>query len=331
MNAKDLSNRLVFSLEPHPLQQSLCEAIDAQLGTFETRLFPDGESYLRLEQDVRNKRCIVLVDLSHPNKKYLPLIFLLDTLRELGASSIGLVAPYLSYMRQDRRFVEGEAITSKLFASALSRHIDWLVTVDPHLHRYHALDEIYSVPSRVVQGAPALADWLKDQNDLLLVGPDAESEQWVSEIAAQSGHPFVIGEKKRYGDRHVEVTLPDISAFENATAVIIDDVISSGQTIMQCVQSLKQLNIHSIQCAAIHGIFADKSDKALLESGLQSLVTSNTIPHKTNTFDVTGLLVNPILDCLEIVTPKAHSCCGGKSTVQEKQKSCCQKTSEIQS
>ena len=328
MNSKDLSNRLIFSLEPHPLQHSLCEVIDAEPGIFETRLFPDGESYIRLEQDVSNKHCIVLADFSPPNKKYLPLIFLLDTLKELGASSVGLVAPYLSYMRQDRRFVEGEAITSKLFASALSRHIDWLVTVDPHLHRYHALDEIYTVPALVVQGAPALASWLNDQSNLLLVGPDAESEQWVSEIAAKSDHPFVIGEKNRYGDRHVEVTLPDISAYQNATAVIIDDVISSGQTIMQCVQSLKLQNIGSIQCAAIHGIFADNSDKALLESGLHSLVTSNTIPHQTNAFDVTALLAKPIVDCLEIVTPKAHSCCGGKSKAEEKQKSCCQKTEE---
>ncbi len=289
---------LIFSLNPHPLASSLGEKLAVRRGIFETRLFPDGESYLRLNQDVDEKHCIVLADLSHPNNKYLPLIFLLDTLKELGAKSVGLIAPYLSYMRQDRRFVEGEAITSKLFASALSQHIDWLVTIDPHLHRYHSLDEIYSVPSRVVQGAPALADWLKKQEGLLLVGPDAESQQWVSEIARQCGHPYIIGEKQRYGDRDVKIVLPSISRFSHLTAVIIDDVISSGQTIRQCIGELKAQGVKQVKCAAIHGIFADRSDEELVNSGLISLETSNSIPHSTNQFDMAELLVKPVTDCI---------------------------------
>ncbi len=244
MDMKSLQNLFLYSLEPHPLEQSLAKKLGAQHGLINARLFPDGESYCRINQNVSGAHCIVLADLSHPNKKYLPLIFLLDTLKELGATSVGLIAPYLSYMRQDRRFIEGVAITSKLFASALSKHIDWLVTIDPHLHRYQSLDEIYAVPNQVVQGAPALAEWLKGQNNLLLVGPDAESEQWVSEIAAGAEHPFIIGEKNRYGDRDVEVILQNISQYSHLTAVIIDDVISSGQTIKQCVAALQKQNFH---------------------------------------------------------------------------------------
>tara|TARA_R110001592_G_scaffold116060_2_gene317043 strand:- start:6528 stop:7454 length:927 start_codon:yes stop_codon:yes gene_type:complete len=289
---------IIFSLESHPLVTSLFVALDAEMGAIATREFPDGESYLRIASQVENRSCVVVCDLSHPNVKYLPLIFLLDTLRELGASSVGLIAPYLSYMRQDRRFVEGEAVTSRVFARALSAHIDWLVTVDPHLHRYHSLDEIYSVPSRVIQGAPALAAWLKTKTSLLLVGPDAESEQWVSDIASYSGHPFVIGSKQRLGDRQVEVTLPDISDYPSHTAVIIDDVISSGQTILQCIETLKIAGIHSIQCVAVHGIFADGVDAALMSAGLESLVTSNTIGHRSNAIDIAPLLVDPINSCL---------------------------------
>jgi len=297
-DSKILQNSLLFSLEPHPLRDSLAKRIGVKKGSFDTRLFPDGESYLRLNQDVKDTHCIVLADLSHPNKKYLPLIFLMDTLKELGAASVGLVAPYLSYMRQDRRFVKGEAVTSKLFARDLSQHIDWLVTIDPHLHRYHALNEIYSVANRVIQGAPALAAWLEDQSNLLLVGPDAESEQWVSDIAARCSHPFIIGDKHRYGDREVEVILPKLSKYTHLTAVIIDDVISSGQTIKQCVAALKKHHIQQIKCAAIHGIFADHCDIELMECGLMSLVTSNTIAHSTNKFDVSDLLVSPITECV---------------------------------
>ncbi|MBD3653931.1 ribose-phosphate diphosphokinase [Kangiella sp.] len=291
---------LVFSLDNHSLADSLAKTKSVQRGKFDVRQFPDGESYLRITSDVEGRVCIVVADLSNPNAKYLPLLFLVETLRELGASQVGLVAPYLSYMRQDRRFVDGEAVTSRIFAKSLSQHIDWLVTVDPHLHRYHSLDEIYTVPSQVVQGAPALAQWLKSKTNLLLVGPDSESEQWVSDIANYSQHPFVIGEKQRFGDRHVEVSLPNIDAYRDKTAVIIDDVISSGQTILECIKYLKSKGVEHIQCIAVHGIFADDSDQVLIKAGLSQLATTNTIPHSSNAIDISPRLMTAINSMLQL-------------------------------
>lgn len=292
-SAEGARGAVLFTLAAHPLHQTLTGLLDAEPGVTEARHFPDGESYLCVHTPVAGRACIVLADLSHPNDKYLPLIFLLETLRELGAATVGLVAPYLSYMRQDRRFVEGEAVTSRIFASDLSRHIDWLVTVDPHLHRYHSLDAIYSVPSRVVQGAPALAEWLKSRENLLLVGPDAESEQWVSGIAQYSGHPFVIGNKLRRGDRDVQVQLPALHTWRTRTAVIIDDVISSGQTILQCIHAIRSRGIQRIHCVAVHGIFADGADYELLAAGLDSLATTNTIVHDSNAIDIAPFLLEP--------------------------------------
>lgn len=289
----------LFSLENHPMTKSICSGLNAKEGSVSVRQFPDGETYLRIRTDVMNLPCIIIADLSAPNAKFLPLIFLADTLKEMGATSVGLVAPYLSYMRQDKRFEDGEAVTSRTFAQLLSQHIDWLVTVGPHLHRYHSLDEIYSVPSYAVQGAPALTDWLKDKKDLLLVGPDAESEQWVSEIAHLSSHPYVIGEKTRFGDRNVEINFPDLNKFKSKTAVIIDDVISSGHTILQCINTLNKQGITHISCAAIHGIFANDCDVTLLKAGLSELVTSNTIKHSSNTIDVAPLLIQPIIESLK--------------------------------
>tara|TARA_R110000824_G_scaffold66291_6_gene172122 strand:- start:888 stop:1802 length:915 start_codon:yes stop_codon:yes gene_type:complete len=296
---------LLFTLEPHPLQQKLCDQLGLEPGHLELRRFPDGESYIRITTPVTGAHCIVLADLSRPDSKYLAYVFLFETLRELGAKSVGLVAPYLCYMRQDRRFVDGEAVTSRLFARSLSSHIDWLVTVDPHLHRYQSLDEIYRIPTKVVQGAPALAGWLQGQDNVLLVGPDAESEQWVSSIAQASGHPYVIGAKQRLGDRRVEVTLPDISRYRGWKAVIIDDVISSGRTIGECVKALKAQGADTIVCAAVHGIFAEASDTYLLGTGLKALVTTNTIPHITNKIDVSELLASPIRHFLD-QTEEAH-------------------------
>lgn len=292
------SSPVLFSLAPHPMQAGLIAALIAEAGVVNRRQFPDGESYLRIDTPVQGRACIVLADLSDPDPTFLPLLFLANTLRELGAASVILIAPYLAYMRQDRRFVEGEAVTSKIFAAEISRCCDALATVDPHLHRYHSLDEIYTIPSRVVQGAPALAAWLKDQQRILLVGPDEESEQWVSKMAAVGGHPFVVGRKQRFGDRDVKVTLPDLSAYKGYTAVMVDDVISSGQTLLKCADALKAAGIREIHCAAVHGIFADESDKALTGCGVKQIITTNTIPHASNRIDMSGLVaaaVRPFL------------------------------------
>ncbi len=285
---------IIFDPQDHALAPLLCADLPAESGRLSYRQFPDGESYLRIDTPVKGRHCVILVEMSNPDQKFLPLSFLTSTLRELEAASIGLVAPYLCYMRQDRRFIDGEAITSRIFAQLLSKQIDWMVTVDPHLHRYNSLDEIYAIPTKVVQGAPVLAEWLKSETDVFLVGPDLESEQWVAQIAEYSGHPYVIGKKQRLGDRDVSVCLPDLSDLKNMTAVIIDDVISSGQTIIECVHTLQSKGVSRVNCACVHGIFAGDSDKAILETGLNELVTTNTIPHYSNELDVSGLLLASI-------------------------------------
>jgi ribose-phosphate pyrophosphokinase len=285
---------LLFALKSHPLTQLLCEKLPAGRGRLQQRRFPDGETYLQVISEVKGRHCLVVADLSNPDDKYLPLVFLAETLRELGAVSVGLVAPYLCYMRQDRRFQDGEAITSRIFAQEISAHFSWLATVDPHLHRYHALDEIYSIPARVIKGAPAIAAWLRGKHDIFLVGPDEESEQWLTDIAAASGHPWMVGRKIRRGDRDVSITLPDLDHCKGRTAVIIDDVISSGHTILECLRVLRAGGIEQVECACIHGIFADGIDRVLQQEGLQVLASCNTVVHASNQLDVSDLLAEGI-------------------------------------
>lgn len=299
MNSASHQDTVVFSMHSQRLTQSLCQLLRAELGRWTHRNFPDGESYVRIDMTVDRRECIVLADLAHPDNKFLPLIFLLDTLRSLGATKIGLVAPYLCYMRQDICFQTGEALTSQYFASLLDAHIDWLVTVDPHLHRYHSLSQLYSVPTECVHGAGALAEFLSNEDDLLLVGPDAESEQWLAELSTLSGHAFVIAEKTRLGDREVKITLPDLSKFKQTTALIVDDVISSGHTILSCARALRAQQMTNIGCAAVHGIFADDVDQALVEEGLTPIVTTNTIPHSSNKIDIAPTISSAITRLLK--------------------------------
>lgn len=134
--------------------QALAAALHATLGAVTIRAFPDQESYVRIDTPVAGRDVILLCTLDRPDEKFLPLAFIAATARQLGAARVGLVAPYLGYLRQDKRFQDGEGITAEYFASLLSRVVDWIITVDPHLHRYHALSDIYAIPSQVVNAAP---------------------------------------------------------------------------------------------------------------------------------------------------------------------------------
>src|SRR5512139_2774007 len=123
-------NRALLSMPGHDsLASKLRDALQAPEVGLASRDFPDGERYLRIEDDVTGRHVAVLCTLHQPNPLFLPLAFISDALREMGATSVGLVAPYLAYMRQDARFMPGEAVTSISFARLVSRQFDWLVTV----------------------------------------------------------------------------------------------------------------------------------------------------------------------------------------------------------
>jgi ribose-phosphate pyrophosphokinase len=204
------------------------------------------------------------------------------------------VAPYLAYMRQDRPFHPGEAVTSRHAAGLLSRGFDWLVTVDPHLHRYHQLGEIYAIPAASLHAAPLLSAWIRNHvANPVLIGPDAESEQWVSAVASEAGAPFTVLEKIRHGDRDVDIRLRHLEHLADRTPVLIDDIIASGHTMLEAVRHVRTYNPAQPVCLAVHGIFADKSDTALERAGAR-IVTTNTIAHASNAIDVTGLLAHAI-------------------------------------
>src|SRR3990167_1218431 len=131
---------ILFSLfDQHPLIPIIAEKMNVELGKAVWRDFPDGETYLKIDNKLQDRKVIILNSLEHQNSKILPLLFLAETARSLGAKRVGLCAPYLSYMRQDKQFQPGEGLTSDYFSALLSRYFDWLVTVDPHLHRHHDL------------------------------------------------------------------------------------------------------------------------------------------------------------------------------------------------
>jgi len=265
---------------------ALAGALSADIGRFETRRFPDGESYLRVLSDVQGRDVAFVCTLDHPDAKLLPLLFAAATARELGARRVGLIAPYLAYMRQDQRFKPGEAVTSRIFASLVSEAFAWMVTVDPHLHRYPSLATVYAIPTQVAHAAPLISRWIRvNVINPVLVGPDSESGQWVSAVAADAGAPWTVLDKKRRGDREVEVSFVRTADLGGRTPVLLDDIISSGRTMLQAAKLLRGHTAAAPICVGVHGIFADRSDRLIIEAGAR-LVTCNTIPHPSNAIDV---------------------------------------------
>lgn len=289
-------NAIMFALPGNEqMAGDLAGLLGIELGRTEIRRFPDGESYLRIDSEVRDRTVILLCSLDRPDEKFLQLRFLAATARDLGAQAVGLVCPYLAYMRQDTRFHPGEVLSSAHFARYLSDSVDWLVTVDPHLHRRHSLAEIFSVPAAVVHAAPRISAWIRENVPApILIGPDSESEQWVTEVADGAKAPYVVLEKVRRGDRDVEVSLPAHADYPGRTPVLLDDIISTARTMIAATLRLKQANLPPPVCIGVHAIFAGDAFAELTRAGAQRIVTCNTICHPSNGIDVTALIAEEI-------------------------------------
>jgi ribose-phosphate pyrophosphokinase len=278
-----------------PLTRALAELLGCEPVELEHRRFPDGESYVRLHADPAGASLMLVATLDRPDEKLPPLLFAADLMRDMGAARVGLVCPYLAYMRQDQRFKPGEALTSRTFARWLSSHFDWLVTVDPHLHRYASLDEIYSLDSEVVQAAPAVADWVADHVEKpVLIGPDAESEQWVRAVAALRDLPWRVLTKKRHGDRDVSMELPDMSGLSSHTPVLIDDIISSGGTVAEATRHLTEAGLKPPVVVAVHGLFGDRSRELLKHAGVSRVVCTNSVTAPESEIGLSTLLAPAI-------------------------------------
>ena len=274
------------------LTEILIQKEKAEKGMIEIRSFPDGETYVRILSNVKDKKVFLVCTLHEPDTKLLPLYFLAKTAKEFGAKSICLIVPYLAYMRQDKAFNTGECVTSTHFANLISEFADTLITIDPHLHRRSSLSEIYSIPTTVSHAAHHISAWIKYTIDKpILIGPDGESEQWVAEVAKNANAPYVILTKIRHGDRDVEVSIPHLEKYKDYVPVLVDDIISTGRTMIETIGHLKNAEMKPPICIGVHAVFAENAFQEIKDSGAKEIITCNTIPHESNRIDISDLLI----------------------------------------
>lgn len=287
---------ILFSLPGNEhIAASISEKFPLQNGEVIIRQFPDGETYVRILSDVTGRDVVVICTLHRPDDKLLPLYFLCKGLKELGAKSVKLVSPYLAYMRQDKRFNPGEVVTSDYFAKLISLFADSLITIDPHLHRRHSMAEIYSIPCKVLHASKIISKWIKENIvNPVLIGPDSESEQWVSEIAKNADTPFMILEKTRLGDSDVRVTVPHVDKYKNHIPVLVDDIISTARTMIETVGHLRKTAMQAPVCIGVHAVFAGNAYHELKNSGVRQIITCNTIEHPSNGINISAMLAEEL-------------------------------------
>ncbi len=280
------------------IARATAEAAGLSLALIDRHRFPDGEWRLRLPQPLP-PRVVIWRGLHHPNEKLVELLIAARAARELGARHLTLVAPYLAYMRQDKAFTPGEAVSQRIVGGFLAGLFDAVITIDPHLHRVHSLDEAIPLEHALaLSGAPLLADPIAarhggDGGGVLLVGPDEEALQWVAQAARRHGWAHAVCRKTRHGDREVEVELPAVPVAGRAV-VLVDDVASSGQTLVCAAQRLLAAGAVSVDAAVTHALFADGAVQRVRAAGVRQIWSTDSIAHASNAVSIAPIVVGAL-------------------------------------
>lgn len=278
------------------LAHALAAALGCPLAVVERHRFPDGETRLRLPARLP-ERVLLLRGLQDPNAKLTELLLTAAGARELGATRLTLISPYLAYMRQDIEFNPGEVVSQRQLGRLLAAAFDAVITVDPHLHRVATLDEV--LPCRrglALSAAPALgAHVAQHVPSAMLLAPDEEAGQWVRAAAQAHGLDHAVCHKQRHGDRDVDVSLPD-AAVQGRAVVLMDDVASTGRTLVAAARGALARGAASVDVAVTHALFVGDALAQVKAAGVRHVWSSDCVPHATNAVSIVPLVAAALRD-----------------------------------
>jgi len=254
--------------------------------------FPDGE--LRVTVAPAADTTILYAALDQPNDKLIALLFAAEALRRGGAKRLVLVAPYLCYMRQDIAFHAGEAISQRAMGTLLAGIVDRVVTVDAHLHRTPDIGAVFpGIEAENLSAMPAIANTLAKagiDSATIVIGPDAESEPWVRDLAARLGLQHTVARKVRHGDRSVEIDFADGALLAGRPALMVDDIVSSGTTLTVAAKTLRAMGASAVDSVVTHALFPPEMIAAFTDAGIRSIRSSDSVPHPTNAIALGDIL-----------------------------------------
>lgn len=289
---------LLFFDDYEKQSRKLAAALDMPCQKIQRHRFPDGEYKFTLPAKLP-EHVVFCQSLDHPNEKLLALLLAAKTARELGAKVLTLVAPYLCYMRQDKAFSPGEVISQSIVGNFLADLFDNVITVDPHLHRIQHLEQAVPAKHAVTLSATSLmAGFLQERfKDPVLLAPDSEAEQWVSAVATPNQWQYGVCKKIRKGDRHVEITLPEIN-LRGRSVIIVDDVASSGYTLAVAARRCLFREANHVDVLVTHALFVNDAKHRLHEAGVRIIWSTDSVSHESNIIPLYSLLKDAVLNLL---------------------------------
>jgi ribose-phosphate pyrophosphokinase len=241
-------------------------------------------------------RVVLLRGLDHqPNDKLAELLLAAGGARELGAQQLTLVAPYLAYMRQDMAFAPGQTVSQRIVGRLLASAFDAVVTLDPHLHRVNALtDAVPAAQAVALSAAALLGRWIaRQQPGALLLGPDAESAQWVEAAAQAAGTDWAVCRKQRRGDRAVRIALPS-TALGARAVVLVDDVASTAGTLVAATRRVLAAGAARVDVAVTHALFVGNALESLHAAGVARVWSTDSVRHASNCVGVAELIAGAL-------------------------------------
>lgn len=298
MNAANITSS-IYTFPMYKQQgQALAKVLNMPCHDISIHHFPDRESLVTLPKN-KSEHVIFYLSLDYPNNKLIELLLASKTLRKQGCKRITLVAPYLSYMRQDMSFHSGEVISQQVIGQWLSELVDDVITVDPHLHRIDSLDTVIpDTNNKVITACPNLAEFINSlHKDVYLLGPDEESLQWVKQVADICNSQYSVATKQRKGDSEVNIQLPEQN-FKNQHIILIDDVISTGHTVAETATQLYAAAAKQVDVLVTHALFTKDAMELLSNARIKNIWSSDSITHKTNHISLTNLLAQAITTIL---------------------------------
>ncbi len=253
--------------------------------------FPDGELYVRFMKNVKNKAVVLIQSFYDDiNNCLIEVLFAANTAKELGAKKVILVAPYFPYLRQDKRFNPGECVSIKVIGKFIDKVFDRVYIIDPHLHRQRTLNHLFKTKAIRLTSNPSIASYIKKTiKNPIIIGPDWESYKWAGKVADIIGCECHILKKKRYTGRKVKVTINDKIDFKNKNIVLIDDIISTGNTLIEAIKNLKKLGARKFNIITVHGIFVENALEKLRKTNAK-VMTTNSIPNTVSKIDLSYLI-----------------------------------------
>lgn len=250
---------IVPGSESKKLAEKVARNTKLKICKIELKRFPDNEIYLRILTDVKGKHCIVIQS-TPTSDAFLELIFLLDTLKDLEAERIDAVIPYIGYSRQDKRFLPGEAISLKSILKVIYNSADKITTFNAHFLS-KLPNEYKSLKIKNLTAFPLIANYFKKKlKNPVLIAPDKGALKYTEEVASVLNCKFGYFEKKRISAEKVEMEVKDIDV-SCKDAVILDDIISTGGTMLKAIEILKNENANSINVGCVHAVLLEGIEK----------------------------------------------------------------------